>query len=375
MLFAVCSNQIKTFDLVLHYLSKYEEVKEKRSSGRSSPPILGPRSIFYWDENGNNALHFAVMHNLQRMYTHILNTAKHIVRAEFKNALRDKMENGGNDEIIVVELVELRSNEPKVTWQTSWKRPEDSSKGKDSPKRTESSQPMGEDTGNYNKGLDETIAQVVRNRLVVALNKKMHSPMTLAAKKEVLQDEGDARKAIEEKNKVDLLTFLFGQVKEGGWQYGPISSSSMDLEGIHFEHDIFSFDGTPGTVQMHSVLEWCVKTRSAKCFLIDEAKRITNAVWEAWGYSHFITDFVMHMGLTLMLTLLTCLVNEDVDYTQPPPPDLMLSVRAENIIIPLTASFVLWIIYGDFIDIWCFWEKTINCKKSIRESSFLDTYR
>ena len=196
--------------------------------------------------------------------------------------------------------------------------------------------------------------------------------MTLAAKKGVKEDEGDAQKAIEEKNKVDLLTFLFGQVKEGGWQYGPISSSRMDLEGIQFEHNDFSIacdDGMQGKVQMHSVLEWCVKTKSAKCFLIDEAKHIVVAVWEAWGYSHFIGDFFIHMGLTLMLTLLTCLVNEDVDYTQPPPPDMLLSIRAQTIIIPITAAFVLWIICVDAVDYWCFW------KKSIKESSFLNTYR
>ena len=186
MLFAVCSNQIKTFDLVLHYLSKYEEVKDDRPKGLSRPPILGPRSLFYWDENGNNALHFAVMHNLQHMYTHILKTAKHIVRAEFKEALRKEMENGGNEEIIEVKLVELiRSKElqnmlPEVTWKISWNPGATSSNGKDSSaesnksiKRPSTNQT--EETSNYSKGLDGTVAQVVRNRLVVALNKNMHS--------------------------------------------------------------------------------------------------------------------------------------------------------------------------------------------------------
>ena len=185
-------------------------------------------------------------------------------------------------------------------------------------------------------------------------------PMTLAAMKEILQDEGDQRKAVEEQNKVDLLTFLFSQVKEGGWNYGPITSSRMDLEGIQFKHNDFCCAAKQQRVPMYSVLEWCVKTRSAKCFLIDEAKRITVAVWDSWGYSYFIRDFFVHTALTLMLTLLTCLVNMDVDYTQPPPSNIMLSVRAENIIIPITAAIVLWIIGFDFIDYYYFWKNAFQ---------------
>ena len=195
--------------------------------------------------------------------------------------------------------------------------------------------------------------------------------MTLAAMKEILQDEGDQRKAVEEQNKVDLLTFLFSQVKEGGWSYGPITSSRMDLEGIQFGHNDFCCDEKQRKVPMYSVLEWCVKTRSAKCFLIDEAKRITTAVWDSWGYSYFVRDFFVHAALTLMLTLLTCLVNSDVDYTQPPPSNIMLSVRAENIIIPITAAIVLWIIGFDFIDYVCFWKKAFKgCS-----FSFSNTFR
>ena len=171
MLFAVCGNQIKTFDLVLHYLSKYQDDKNLPDW----PPILGPKSLFYWDENGNNALHFAVMHNLQGMYTHILKTATHVVRAEFKHALRKKMEEADDDHDIVVELLKLRHKEPKVTWTTSWKLSGDMPKRKGSLEEPSKSMGRSEELGNYSKGLDDTIAQVVRNRLVVALNKDMHS--------------------------------------------------------------------------------------------------------------------------------------------------------------------------------------------------------
>ena len=169
-MFAVCGNQIKTFDLVLYYLSKFPEALDKkpRPEELKKPPIQGPRSLFYWDENGNNALHFAVMHNLQGMYTHILKTAKHVVRAEFKSALREKMETGDKNHDIVVKLEELRSKEQEVVWETVWKQSKQSGE-------TSKSMEQREDKNNYSKGLDEVIAEVVRNRLVVALNKDMHS--------------------------------------------------------------------------------------------------------------------------------------------------------------------------------------------------------
>ena len=111
------------------------------------------------------------------MYTHILKTAHHIVRAEFKTALRLEMEkkNGRNDdEIIEVKLEVLRSGEPKVTWETSWNPGENSSRKVS----------VGESSSD-NKGLNDmhrAIAQVVRNRLVVALNKNMHSKLLRSLK-------------------------------------------------------------------------------------------------------------------------------------------------------------------------------------------------
>jgi hypothetical protein len=94
LLFAVCSNRIEIFDIMLYYLGKFEEPADEEIDGPASDKectvTVGPRAVFCWDCNGNTALHFAVLYKLDDMYMHVLKTAKNVVRRELKLAFREQ---------------------------------------------------------------------------------------------------------------------------------------------------------------------------------------------------------------------------------------------------------------------------------------------
>ena len=85
--FAVCSNNIDIFDLVLSCASSVDtNISTQNDDGLSdsSIPNLGPNVIFMRDSCGNTLLHLCVIHGLSKMYDHILEIATTVIRRELQ---------------------------------------------------------------------------------------------------------------------------------------------------------------------------------------------------------------------------------------------------------------------------------------------------
>ena len=85
--FAVCSNNIDIFDLVLSFASSVDtsiSTQDDDTASDSSIPNLGPNVIFMRDSCGNTLLHLCVIHGLSKMYDHILEIASTVISRELQ---------------------------------------------------------------------------------------------------------------------------------------------------------------------------------------------------------------------------------------------------------------------------------------------------
>ena len=75
---------------------------------------------------------------------------------------------------------------------------------------------------------------MLQRRMLLVLNRDLHSPLTLAAAEldAVQGQELDAATEAAANKKVDMLAFLLNELKEVVWTYGPVKCSLVSLEGL-----------------------------------------------------------------------------------------------------------------------------------------------
>jgi hypothetical protein len=74
--------------------------------------------------------------------------------------------------------------------------------------------------------------KIVGDKLVLALNKQLHSPLTLAAS--LLRSKDSAVTEQQQKNRrkrLSVFQYLVKALSTVAWKYGPVTSESMDLMG------------------------------------------------------------------------------------------------------------------------------------------------
>ena len=89
-------------------------------------------------------------------------------------------------------------------------------------------------------------------RLVLALNEDLHSPLTLAAA--IIDKSRDTPKQLQ--SKVAMLQFLVEKLKQKLWEYGPVTMSVLNLEGIEIRYDVlehYECAGREADAQRHQL--------------------------------------------------------------------------------------------------------------------------
>jgi ankyrin repeat protein len=166
--FAVCSNSTAIFDLVYSFVSAVEDTTdiadESKTTTTNSIPV-GPDVIFSTDKFGNNALHLCVLHGLENMYQHVYNTALQVMRRKVHTLYTDH-------------CAEQPVPTTGFTLKCEIEGTDDFNKGYRLQEKVLHLPPNQEAVREW---VQTEARRKVDERLVLALNEDLHSPLTLAA--------------------------------------------------------------------------------------------------------------------------------------------------------------------------------------------------
>jgi hypothetical protein len=163
--FAVCSNSTAMFDLVYSFASAASvgAADEACTVAAEALPV-GPDVIFSTDKFGNNALHLCVLHGLDRMYQHVYNTAVQVMRLKIHTLYARHCSHKISEAVSPTLKLDF---EDLVDCQ-GFRRREKVLR-----------LPSGPDA--LRGWIPTEARRKVDERLVLALNEDLHSPLTLAA--------------------------------------------------------------------------------------------------------------------------------------------------------------------------------------------------
>ena len=241
------------FDLILTYAAniKYDdshsdttavskEAAHKKTSGSSSKSditavskeaahkkTLGSTIIFIRDHFGNNCLHLAVHHKLKEMYDHILESAKNFLKRDIKTAYGKQLTYGGetSQTIPFPTLHETMKSFLKDFYDSKESPLKKDLHGYD---RKESLLKMPEDSSQFETWLQKAVHEKLKERFLYSLNNDLHTPLTLCAQCEKSEDEEI------EMQQTEMLEFLLHKNTEFKWDYGPLTCSTLSLEGFDY---------------------------------------------------------------------------------------------------------------------------------------------
>ena len=86
------------------------------------------------------------------------------------------------------------------------------------------------------KWIIEEAKKFIFCKFVLALNKDLHSPLTLAAS--IINKQIDSNEKLI--HKITMLEFLIKKLQHVNWHYGPINLSTIDLTGIEINYPLLS---------------------------------------------------------------------------------------------------------------------------------------
>jgi hypothetical protein len=249
MHFAVCTNDVEMFDLVLSYASTIslsntgENITTTPTlefDGEESAKIdnnyialddvkkyrrlLGRNALFTRDQHGNTVLHLCVTHNLLDMYRHVKDTAKRLVRKELTNEFADYMEKlNEKDKVSIYKssrtLAKAASSMPRDVHEAEapYIQLEELIYEGNHPIPASGRSKVYLPTKLNSKAVDRTMSEewlsnaiedLLKDRLYLALNEDYHSPLTLAAMgngKKGTKEEEESKKQTIGKNMWSLL--------------------------------------------------------------------------------------------------------------------------------------------------------------------------
>jgi len=154
----------------------------------------------------------------------------------------------------------------------------------------------------YEDWLNEETKKKLDERLMFALNKDLHSPLTLAAS--ISRAPGDKRD--------NIFKELLAHYKKLLWKYGPICCSDLSMEGVETSYNMDRFEPerpTASAVRSESAITWLCISESEKCIELPEVKDIIAAKWKNFGLPIFILDSILDGSITLLVTLLLIFIN------------------------------------------------------------------
>lgn len=284
--FAVCSNSIEIFDIVLSYSSSLETdivitdgVESNVVDNMKTLATLGTNVIFMRDKVGNTVLHLCAIHGLDAMFEHVYKTAESIIMRELK-VLYSKY---AADDVHRVKLYDLSDVERLTRSSAGYSL---------RPKKIRLPAPE-----KYFEWLRVETKIKLDERLLVTLNTDMHSPLTLAAS--IRREKGT--------NRENTFKSLIASQKKVLWSYGPIKCSEISLDGIETKYNLDKFEPNPKNSvvlgQFHSAITWLCLSESEDCIVLPEIKDLIEAKWKLFGLPLFILESVSDVSITVSLTL------------------------------------------------------------------------
>ena len=318
--FAVCSNSIEIFDLVLSYASTIVTLEsgiesDGSESGRKESLNMGPNVIFMRDSFGNTVIHLCAIHGLRKMFQHVCTTAETIIFRELKLLYSNNIEKdpGRSRSYILSKAVDIVS-EGFVGYKLL-------SSGVTLPTPDK-----------YDTWLIEETKNKLDERLMYALNKFLHSPLTLAAS--LKRAPGDTRESIFK----DLLFYY----KRPLWSYGPISSTELSLEGIDTGYNLKRFEPAGGDSRVcRSAISWLCESESEQNIQIPEISSIIETKWKRFGLPLFILDGILDGLITLLLTLILIFIDFAPTIHPKAPTDWFVDILYALALVLFLAIFLI----------------------------------
>ena len=307
--FAVCSNNTDIFDLVLSYTASLsndddgeddddddDEDDAATSALLKDLQSLGSNVIFMRDAFGNNVLHLCVIHCLKDMYKHVFKTAGNIIKKEIKLLYAKEMcaANAGPGPFLLKDLNILEKHKEKqnVCLGYNFK-----------PKSLYRPKPEMVDDW-----VDHETKIKVEERLVMALNNDLNSPLTLAA----ARMHGDDLPPVAAR-KVEMFNFLLQMHRTLLDDYGILSFAEIDLTGLEIEYDFADYDIPPEDVsvryKIRSAIDWMCLNNAKQAIVIPDVRRIIETKWKRCGMQLFIFELIVNIIIVLSITLISVFVN------------------------------------------------------------------
>ena len=289
--FAVCSDNIEIFDLVLSFTSSLNS-----DSGKSDP------TIFMRDAFGNTVLHLCVVHCLQNMYRHVFKTAENILQKEIKRLYEEELNteidtNASDGSYYLKDLKALdehhRTEQKDVVVNLGYNvKP----KALHKPKKDK-----------LNEWVEYEAKVKVQERLILALNNDMQSPLTLAAARMRRSDLPDMVT-----EKVKMFRFLLDMHKTVLYDYGIVSFAEIDLLGLYVEYDIQEYEksssgGVIARQNIRSAIDWICFNRAEKAVIIPDVRKVIEEKWQRCGT--FVKELVINSALVVCITLISIFIN------------------------------------------------------------------
>ena len=309
--FAVCSNSIEIFDLVLSFASSVESDSSALDDARtemSTAPSLGPNVIFMRDSCGNTLLHLCVIHGLSKMFEHVLSIATTVVSRELQCLYAKKRLEGVND----FEAFDLSSYE-SFAHETGYHLP---------PKRLYLPSP-----DLFEKWLKTEVRQKVDERLLLVLNNDYFSPLTLAT-----YLSGKVTSTVTKQDRIGMIKTVLSSTnsKTKLWSFGPLVCSNINLRGIDIQYDFSDYQNdnrnsnervpskslnefinwwTDKKVTINSAIKWLCINDDNESILLPEVKSIIDRKWELYGLPQFVTGYILDLVIVVLVTLQSIFVN------------------------------------------------------------------
>ena len=155
--------------------------------------------------------------------------------------------------------------------------------------------------------------------MIFSLNKKLHSPLTLAAYQINKKDIPTVMK-----RKVKMLKYLLYKLKTTLWSYGPITEYEMNMKGLEMKYDLSKYQHIPvqqrdifhqifgkseSELVHHSVISWLCQNEAETAVIIPEIRRLIERKWERCGLILFLASFIMDFVVMMVITLISIFIN------------------------------------------------------------------
>ena len=193
--------------------------------------------------------------------------------------------------------------------------------------------------------MDAVVAKKLEERFLMVLNEDLHSPLTLAAAMPDSRDPDSDDPS--ETAKKRMLNFLLDELHSLQWEYGPVRRELVDLAGVEMQFDKQKYPRLKlmlelgsKTPTMKGAITWLCETKTDDCIMIEEVRRLIESKWHRCGYEIFRNAGIAHLFMTLVLTVIVCLVNATPHYNNDPNNDILsrASLQGQAISSPLNQA-------------------------------------